>query len=293
MLFGDFGTNESEQNATPNVSNMEKGAQNVVNQHETMDTGDSVQNIHTNESNQGQPSTASTAKAIEEEPNNLMNLVMLTYNEQAELMRPLFELVEQDKLESETIEAVIALIDDLMKKFELKRLKWSAQTRRMTIMSIVSKLDQETQNCWRYRICSTDPMFENFINFLIERKFDAARREASKPTPNYRIPKKSTTASVQSKRNEGASTSAARSRSNSRTPSASANEIRCALCNMLHILKECRQFKKLSMQERECVVAKKNLCKACFSNAHNTAQCGKPACKECCMKHNPMLLHRK
>lgn len=226
-----------------------------------------------------------------EDTKPLQDLCMATYKEQWDLMAPIFSLVKQENLSKDAIETAIVAIDELEKRFESKGFKHSPQTKRMVIMHIVSMLDKETQNCWKYRNNINDPTVESFVNFLIERKSDAIG--CGFKIPKIKPNQIASTEQHRGRLNEKATTSTDRSRSNSRSAKATGDsEKRCSFCNQTHILKECVTFSKLSMQQREVEVTNRALCKNCFSIAHNTARCTKNACKKCQHKHNPLLLCR-
>lgn len=214
----------------------------------------------------------------------LQDLCLATYKEQYDLQKSLFTLDKQANLTVAGVEKVIKAIDEVTGNFQTKGFAWSPQTIRLTIMHVVTCLDKVTQECWRYHLTVVDPSFESLVNFLIERKLDATNDTT---LSNFRIPKLQMSREGRSEEKAGPS-NPARSRSNS----AAGSEKRCSLCSRKHILKECKKFKELSNERKEVEVTRLQLCKACFSNTHNTAHCSKPACKDCSKKHHPLLHHR-
>lgn len=231
----------------------------------------------------------------------MKNLSMISFAEQAKLLESILALPRSKELNENTIDTVIQAIQQTAQAANSAGVQLDQAVVRTMILHIVTSLDQQTQICWKYWVARSEPSFEFLVQFLYERKVDVNQPVTKDESTGYKIPKVSATKRASPKPEDSsqmASTSRRRSDSMSSRGSnppkskKKTSSQACPVCPYVHGLHACPTFRKLSLEQRETEVTKRNLCKNCFSNKHATPNCPKGECTICGKKHNSTLHHR-
>ena len=184
-----------------------------------------------------------------------------------------------------------------------------------TIESIIDRLPEHLQNQWVKRSnkilnMGREPTFQDLTTFVEERTDDynskygqyiAEKRSAaasSKPRtqdqcnkPNER--KRNVTTLATSATEGDSSTAGHDADSTSTSTSSQTLKKKCAHCEKIgHYIATCHLFKRLSLEEKQDVVKKKNLCFRCLRTGHGSSDCDK-VCSKCSMKHHYHLHEEK
>lgn len=69
-------------------------------------------------------------------------------------------------------------------------------------------------------------------------------------------------------------------------------ELKCTFCNEDHYIYQCKQFSKLSIEDRSSFVQKNNLCFNCLIPNHTVFKCKQRTTCQICKKKHHSLLHR-
>lgn len=136
---------------------------------------------------------------------------------------------------------------------------------------IAQKLDKATRKAWELLLGDTVeyPSYEQLEQFLASRI--RAFENILPPTPP--IKGKSNASSVQ-------------------THIASANSVKCPLCQKTHFLSSCIDFRGKAVEERRELAQKFRCCFNCLSTKHNRNACpSKYTCRQCQQKHHTLLHH--
>lgn len=236
--------------------------------------------------------------AEEQETNQSRELVQLSYQEQADLLRPVLGLPPMTQVNEATLDGFLKIISKVNENAERKNVIFSKMIERLIVLQIVASIDTHSQECWGFCLQFSEPSLQRLANFLADRIKNVKQRDLTNPPKpmEFKIPKKD----LRSPSLHGKSKKQIRSeRSNTPSPGPSTNKrIRngpnaiCPMCTQGHTLRLCPQFLKLSLEAREAEVYRRKLCINCFSNRHITAQCEDGVCKICESRHNSLLHHR-
>lgn len=80
-------------------------------------------------------------------------------------------------------------------------------------------------------------------------------------------------------------------RSNAQLPSRNNNYLKCFVCHLNHMVKNCGQLLSASLAQRIELVERRNLCKKCLQPMHNDRMCREASCNKHCPKCGPANYH--
>ena len=208
------------------------------------------------------------------------------------------------------VKALIKLADDMRKcQNVLTELRFASDLDSTgTIESIIDRLPEHLQNQWVKRSnkilnMGREPTFQDLTTFVEERADDynskygqyiAEKRSAaasSKPRQQEQCNKsnerKRNVTTLATSATEGDSSTAGHDADSTSTSTSSQTlKKKCAHCEKIgHYIATCHLFKRLSLEEKQDVVKKKNLCFRCLRAGHGSSDCDK-VCSKCSMKHH-------
>ncbi|XP_045474927.1 uncharacterized protein LOC123680855 [Harmonia axyridis] len=75
------------------------------------------------------------------------------------------------------------------------------------------------------------------------------------------------------------------------TGSRSSSSHTCVFCSANHSIRQCREFKAMTIHKRRAFVTEQRLCRNCMSSFHSTADCGSSQCCHTCGARHHTILH--
>lgn len=233
-------------------------------------------------------------------PAETTNLSSISFQEQSQLFEPIFRLTRLEKLEENSIDNMIRAIQRVMAQCERKNWKIDQSTVRTLVQFIVSLFDPVTTTCWKMRLMKSEPTFEFLVNFFFDyNKTGVPVATSCETAKKFVIPKIQQTprqSNVVAKNGRKANSAA---RASTPSPARNPNKrpknnpaIKCRLCGGSHMLHKCPVFLKKTLEDREAVLTRMNLCINCFSPTHTVRMCLDGKCKSCNQKHNSLIHHR-
>lgn len=76
-----------------------------------------------------------------------------------------------------------------------------------------------------------------------------------------------------------------------RPPTSSGSSSVCVFCSANHSIRQCREFKAMTIHQRRAFVTERRLCRNCMSSFHATADCGSDQCCHTCGGRHHTILH--
>ncbi|XP_051172241.1 uncharacterized protein LOC127288678 [Leptopilina boulardi] len=146
------------------------------------------------------------------------------------------------------------------------------------ICLLTAKLDKESRREWEKAANGTQmPKFDKFLDFLRERcqLLEAIHAGCGEKKQNTRPSNK--VQSINEKKSIGKSFVASQS------------TFSCFNCKENHVLNNCSEFLKLSIDERKEFVKKKGLCYNCLRKNHFISECKSGNCMKCHKRHHTLL----
>lgn len=152
---------------------------------------------------------------------------------------------------------------------------------------VVSKLDSETRKAWELDTNKNEsdslPTWNDLVSFLETRFRTLEMLEENKPTTSKQISKKNT---FHCKVEEEEEEKEVEKKDNTNN-----NKVTCVMCTNEHLLFQCEQFQKQSIDKRVEFVQSNRLCFNCFATNHNVKSCYRATCCRKCGRRHHTLLH--
>ncbi|KOB78342.1 Uncharacterized protein OBRU01_02661, partial [Operophtera brumata] len=145
---------------------------------------------------------------------------------------------------------------------------------------VLSKLDPETRKAWELDTNKQDvetlPTWNDLVSFLETRFRTLEMLEECKPASNKQTSKKNAFhCKVEDKKEEKGNN----------------NKVICVMCTNKHLLHQCEQFQKQSIEKRVEFIQSNSLCFNCFASNHSVKSCHRSTCCRKCGRRHHTLLH--
>lgn len=243
------------------------------------------------------PNLIPATKADQLNAPELRNLMCISFEQQTEVMKPVFALDFNPEVNEKAISNIIGAINAVVRRAGDSGVELTQPVIRTVILHVISSLDVTTRTCWAHHLRYVDePTFDVLVDFLCQRRKD---QDIQTGVSNvFTIPKNKMDSQPQNPKKQINRGRSVRSATPSPGPSGANKRIRngpsviCPLCTSSHTLRLCPEFLKLSLEAREAEIYRRHLCLNCFSHRHRADQCEDKACKICGYRHNSLLHHR-
>lgn len=238
----------------------------------------------------------------------LIDIMQLSFEEYADLLKPVIGLPLIIEVDVASIDKVIDAIANITAVAAKKGIKMLQAVNRTVIVVVISKIDKASQLAWKYEIGRQEPTFDFLIEFLCKRKKDDdVKIGASAAVQNFKIPSKKSKeqpahggacgsgSMVKSKKSGGSARTVTPSPQRNPNKKPKKNETPfCPLCPNRddHNIRGCGKFMRMSLEDREGVLYRHNMCINCFSFTHTVQMCLDGPCKTCKKRHNSLIHHR-
>lgn len=200
----------------------------------------------------------------------------------------LFRLLSFTRIErasSSAIQKLCTITQNVIR--QLEAMKFPVKHYNMIIVHIVhDKLDPETSKDWELNRKSENPTVDEITDFLRLRAralFNSQCNDKKDCKEQRKRPSYDKELNHQNKRAKSSYQSSANDKEK-KTDSG-----QCKFCTEKHWLNQCKQFRKLKLNERKSTVRELKVCFNCFSSSHQVKDCTWRACSHCQKMHHVLL----